>query len=864
MGAPDPCASMPAVPHHHVAIVGTGFGGIGAAVKLLEDGVEDVVLFERADSVGGVWRDNTYPGAACDVQAHLYAFSFAPNPDWSFRYARQPEIQAYLEEVAGRFGVTPRIRFGHEVTEAAWDETAARWRIATTGGDVTADVLVAAPGALAEPRLPAIPGLDTFAGEVMHTARWDDTVDLDGKAVAVVGTGASAIQVVPELQKVAGALTVYQRTAPWVIPRRDAPIKEATRRRFREQPAVQRKLRQTLFQYHETNGLAFRHTWIGRAAERLLARPHLKRQVPDPALRRVLTPDYRIGCKRVLLSDVYYPALMQSNVTVVDGALVEVRPHETVGADGVARPTDVLVFATGFYATEMPFGTRVAGRAGQRLSDAWGESPVAHLGTTVAGFPNLFLIQGPNTGLGHSSVVLMAEAQIDHVVNAVRAMRKRRLAAVEPTRTAQAAWVREVDAMGEGTVWTSGCASWYLDATGRNAAIWPGSVPAFQKRVAPFDPDDYRFRPLGPDVGGARALGRLPSASPSPPAEPTPADRVRGVGARVLGALPEAVQVAAAQSAPPEVDGQRLDPAVHAVLELNPRPDGVVIVRTDPERARAQYRRDTLAIGSASATVASVRDLTVDGAEGPLDARLYLPEGVERPPLLVFFHGGGYVQGDLDTHDGPCRILCRQAGHAVLSVAYRLAPEHPFPAPVDDCVAAFRWAQANAARLGTDTGRVGVGGDSAGGALAAVVVQQTRDDRPPVAQLLLYPATDHPTHRPSRELFDGYLLPDAVRQAFFDVYTSGADVNGRDPRLSPIYGTLDGLAPALVVTAGFDVLRDEGEAYAHALAEAGTRAELYRQADQPHGFIHLTAVSRSAERATVAVARRWRRLVQEA
>ncbi|PAP75005.1 flavin-containing monooxygenase [Rubrivirga marina] len=850
------------VPHHRVAVIGTGFAGIGAAVRLLREGVDDLVVLERADTVGGVWRDNTYPGAACDVQSHLYAFSFAPNPDWSRRYSRQPEIRAYLEDVAERFGVMPRVRFGHAVTEAAWDDAAARWRIETSGGDVTADVLVAAPGALAEPKLPDIPGLGGFAGEVMHTARWDESVALDGKRVAVVGTGASAIQVIPAIQPRVGEMIVYQRTPAWVIPRRDAPFGDATRRRFRERPGLQGLLRRTLFGYHEANGLPFRHPRLARQVERVMLR-RLRQQVRDPELRRVLTPDYRLGCKRILLSDDYYPALTQPDVTVVDGALQTILPHATVGADGVERPTDVIVLATGFYVTDLPFARYVAGRDGRRLADVWGASPTAHLGTTVAGFPNFFLLQGPNTGLGHSSVVLMAEAQIEHVVGALRAMDARDLAAVEPKAEAQAAWVAEVDRMAEDTVWTAGgCASWYLDETGRNAALWPGSVPAFRRRVEPFDPDEYRLRPRWATSGDGQA-GPPPSLREAPQTEPALGDRALGAAARAAARLPEAAQVALAGGPPPEVDGQRLDPAVHLALALHPRPNTVPLVRHDPATARAGYRRDVLGITGTPTRVGGVRDLWVEGDAGPLDARLYTPEHADGPPpLVVYLHGGGFVEGDLDTHDEPCRLLCRQAGHAVLSVAYRLAPEHPFPAAFDDAVGVFRWAQREAARLGANPDRVAVGGDSAGGTLAAGVAQATRADAPPVAQLLIYPATDHPTDRPSRRRFDGYLLPDGLRRAFFDVYTQGA-VPEDDPRVSPLYGRLDGLAPAFVVTAGFDVLRDEGEAYARALKAAGTPTALYRQASLPHGFLHLAPISRGARRATVAAFRRWRWFVAE-
>lgn len=851
---------MPAPPHHHVAIVGTGFGGLGAAIRLLQEGFDDLVVFERAGTIGGVWRDNVYPGAACDVQSHLYAFSFAPNPDWSRRFSPQQEIQAYLHDVAERFGVLPHVRFGHEVRDAAWDDEVARWRVDTSRGLFTADVLVAAPGALAEPKLPDVPGLDTFEGVVMHTSRWDPEVDLAGRHVAVVGTGASAIQVVPAIQPEVGHLTLYQRTAPWVMPRGDRALSERVRRQFQERPWVQGLVRTGLYGFREGFGLAFRHPRLAEQAEKL-ARRHLDGHVSSPDLRRVLTPDYRIGCKRILLSDDYYPAVSRPNVTVVDGALTEVHPRATVGPDGVERPTDVIVFATGFYVTDSPFAACVAGRGGLRLDEAWSARPAAHLGTTVAGFPNFFLVQGPNTGLGHSSVVLMAEAQIEHVVNALRTMRQRKLAAVEPTSEAQAAWIEEVDARTEGTVWTAGgCASWYLDETGRNVALWPGSVPAFRRRVGPFDPGTYRLRPLGAASGDGEAG---PPPRPPAPVATTPSawERVRGTVARALGHLPDAVQSRLAAGPPPEIDGQPLDPAVHLLLTLDPREDAAPTVRRETVRARARLRRDVLSIAGPRTRVGDVCDLQIEGADGPLAARLYTPAGVGRPPLLVYAHGGGFVEGDIDTHDEPCRLLCRQAGHAVLSVAYRLAPEHPFPAAFDDVLAAFRWAQREAARLGADPARVAVGGDSAGGNLAAGVAQATRDDAPPVAQLLIYPATDHPTSRPSRRLFDGYLLPDDLRQAFFDVYTRGTGADGTDWRLSPLYGRLDGLPPAFVVTAGFDVLRDEGEAYARALDAAGTPTALYRQASLPHGFVHLTPVSPAAERAAIAIARRWRQFV---
>ena len=834
-------------PHVRVAIIGTGFGGLGAAVRLLADGVGSLVVFERAHAVGGVWRDNVYPGAACDVESHLYALGAAPNARWSRRFSAQPEIQAYLEDVARTHGVTPHIRFGHDVASAVWDDAAARWRVATSGGDWTADVLVSASGALAEPRFPDLPGLDTFAGTLVHTSRWDPDLDLDGRRVAVVGTGASAVQVVPAIQPRVAHLTLFQRTPAYVIPRRDW----AHGRAFHGRPRLLAAARTVLYGRHEALGLAFRHRSLAAVAERL-PRWHLARQVADPDLRRRLAADYRFGCKRILLSDTYYPALTRPNVTVT-GAAATITPGGLIDAGGTEHAADVIVFATGFHVHDLPIASRITGRAGRTLSETWAGAPQAHVGTTVAGFPNLFVLQGPNTGLGHSSVLLTIEAQVEHIAGALRAMARRGLSAVEPRAEAQAAFVAEVDRRSVGTVWTSGCESWYLDDTGRNAAVWPGSVGAFRRRVAPFRPAEYHLRRLDDSAH-----------TPAPPVPDVPLSlRVRGTAARGLGLLP-ASAAARLAGAPVETDGQRLDPHVQLLLRLEPRPDAEASFRADPVAARHRLRRDVLAVRGARTPVGRVRDLQVGGATGPLAARLYSPRGVEAPPLVVFFHGGGFVEGDLDTHDEPCRLLCRQAGHAVLSVAYRLAPEHPFPAAVDDAVEAFRWAQAHAERLGADPARVCVAGDSAGGCLAAVVAQITCGDRPPAAQLLIYPATDTPTDRPSRSLFDGYLLPDGLRAAFFDVYMAGTGTDAADPRISPgLAARLDGLAPALVSTAGFDVLRDEGEAYAAALRQAGVPVVLFREPGLPHGFLHLTGAVPAARLAAIATARHWRAFVAE-
>ena len=482
------------VPHVRVAVVGTGFGGIAAAARLLRDGETSVAVFERGASVGGVWRANRYPGAACDVQSHLYELSLAPGADWSRRFATQPEIEAYLCSVAERTGMLSHVRFHTDVAEAVWDAAAALWRLETSRGPWTASVLVAAPGALAEPRRPDIAGLDTFAGPVVHTALWPDGLDLAGKRVAVVGTGASAVQVVPALQPSVSHLTVFQRSAPYIMPRHDRALAGSTRQALLRSPRLRRGVREALYRVRETYGLTLRHPRVGALAG-LVARLHLRLQVRDAALRARLAPADTFGCRRVLLSDAYYPALAQPNVTLAEGAAVAFRPGAVVDAAGVAHAADAVVLATGFTVAEMPFARRVVGRGGRRLADVWRARHAAHVGTTVAGFPNLFVIGGPNTSLGHTSVVLTIEAQVEHLIGALAYSRAHGVAAVEPRPEAQAAFVADVDRMSAATVWTSGCRSGYVDSQGRNVALWPGTVAAFRRRVAPFDPAEYHLLP---------------------------------------------------------------------------------------------------------------------------------------------------------------------------------------------------------------------------------------------------------------------------------------------------------------------------------------------------------------------------------
>lgn len=478
-----------------ILIVGAGFSGIGMAIRLKQRGIDDFVLLERAGALGGTWRDNDYPGCACDVQSSLYSFSFAPNPDWSRRFSPQQEVRDYLTRCAETHGVAPHIALGETLTSADWDEQGQWWRVESTTGTWQAAVLVMASGPLSDPALPRIPGLETFAGRLFHSAQWDHDFPLDNARVAVIGTGASAIQFVPQIQPRVGALHLFQRTPPWVLPRRDRAVPEWRRALRRHVPFVQLAERASLHALREAMFLPFRHPRLAEVVK-FAARRHMHGQVRDPALREALTPSYTVGCKRLLISDDYYPALTQPNVEVVTTAIQRVTPRGVLTSDARERAVDAIILGTGFRATDPAFAPFVRGRDGRTLAEVWKGSPKAYMGTTVAGFPNLFLLLGPNTGLGHSSVLLMVEAQLSHILRVIDLMTSRGAAAAEPTAQAQARYVAWIDRELQPTVWqTGGCSSWYLDSTGRNAAIWPFGVGRFRRTVSRVRPADYSLTP---------------------------------------------------------------------------------------------------------------------------------------------------------------------------------------------------------------------------------------------------------------------------------------------------------------------------------------------------------------------------------
>src|SRR3954463_5287084 len=491
--------------HHDTVVVGAGFAGIGAAIKLEEAGFDVFAVLEKSDNVGGTWRDNTYPGCACDVPSALYSFSFAQKPDWSRAFAEQPEIQEYLERTASDHGVTRRIHFRTEMRDARWDPNAQRWRLDTSAGPYSARVLIAGAGPLHEPNLPDLRGLETFEGKAFHSARWDHEYDLAGKRVAVLGTGSSAIQFVPEIQPKVEQLYLFQRTAPWVLPKPDRRVLGIEKALYRRLPIAQRALRGVIYNTQELIQLAQRRPAVMDRVGKLLIR-FMHRQVKDPALREALTPNFTLGCKRMLFSNTYYRALTQPNATVVPHGVTEIRPNGVVGADGVEREVDAIIFGTGFHVTDPPIPARGRGAAGRRppsaarvrgadgrsMADVWQGSPRAYLGTTVAGFPNYFTLIGPNTGNGHSSAIVLSEAQLDYVLDAMRTMRERRAATVEVRHDVQAAYNERVQKALANTVWNAGgCKSYYLDRNGSNSTIYPWTTIDLRRRTSRFDARDY-------------------------------------------------------------------------------------------------------------------------------------------------------------------------------------------------------------------------------------------------------------------------------------------------------------------------------------------------------------------------------------
>lgn len=490
-------------PEHEVVVIGAGFGGIAAAAKLRESGFRDVVVFEEADELGGTWRENTYPGCACDVPSALYSYSFAPNPDWTRMYAGNAEIHDYLRRTADDLGVTGLIRFGTKVESAHWDDLDLTWRLETSAGAVTARWVVAACGPLHRPSMPDIAGIDTFEGTLFHSARWNHEHDLRGRRVAVLGTGASAIQFVPEIQPLVDSLTIFQRTAQWVLPKPDRHVGDRERALYRRLPGAQRVMRRLTHLVFEAGTYGVRHPLVLRPLE-WVSTAHMRRHITDPALRRRVTVSTAMGCKRILLSNRWYETLARPNVRVVDGDVRQIRPHSIVDGEGVEYEVDTLILATGYHAASPPVAELFHDGRGRSMSAYFAEGGAqAYLGTTVAGFPNLFLLTGPNSFV-YSSIVGVIEAQVDRLVTLLRYARHHTLGSVTVRPEIQRLFNDELQDAIAHTVWASGCSSWFMDDSGRNTTMWPWSTGEMRRRLGDVDPTDFELRPLNLMKDGVR------------------------------------------------------------------------------------------------------------------------------------------------------------------------------------------------------------------------------------------------------------------------------------------------------------------------------------------------------------------------
>ncbi|PXX71792.1 cation diffusion facilitator CzcD-associated flavoprotein CzcO [Nocardia tenerifensis] len=489
--------SEPPPRHTRILIIGSGFAGLGLAVRLSQQGYTDFLVLERADDVGGTWRDNTYPGAACDVPSQLYSYSFALNPHWSRSFSSQPEIQRYIRSVADRYAVRDKHIFGCEVTAARWNDTAARWEVQTTRGAFTADIAVSAAGPLCEPKLPDIKGIHTFRGKIFHSARWDHDADLTGKRIAVIGTGASAIQIVPSIAPAAARLDVYQRSAPWVLPRVIHSYSRPERFAYQHIPGLQRLVRAADYAWRETFVLWQNKFPPAAALIALIAYIKMRWEIRDPALRRKVRPNYRIGCKRMLISNDYYPALGRDNVDLVTDGIKEIREHSIVSSDGTERAVDAIVLATGFRVADSPTFDLFTGRDGRTMSEVFdAEGVQAYKGTTVANFPNAFVLLGANAGFNYTSIIYAIESQITYVLDAIATLERRGVRTFEVRKSAQDNHNRLLREKTAGGVWlTGGCTNWFTDKHGHNTALWPDFSFRFRRLLRKFDLDAYETTP---------------------------------------------------------------------------------------------------------------------------------------------------------------------------------------------------------------------------------------------------------------------------------------------------------------------------------------------------------------------------------
>ncbi len=765
----------------HTIIIGSGFAGIGMAIALKKAGLGDFLILEKRSDVGGVWRDNTYPGAACDVPSHLYSFSFEPNPNWSRVFARQAEIHQYLQHCARKHGLLPSIRFGCEVARASFDEDLALWTVTLTSGEVLlARHVVTATGQLSRPVFPKLEGMEQFKGHVCHSALWDHSHDLTGQRVAVIGTGASAIQFVPAIAGRVSQLTVFQRSAAYILPRPDGPYASWRKALFRALPWTMKLHRARIYAQYESRAIGFTGAKsVMELAGGIPFRALLRKQVPDPALRAQLTPDYPIGCKRILLSNDYLATMAQPNVNLVTQGIRRITADGVETVDGQHHPADAIVYGTGFAATEFLAPMTITGRDGKDLNEAWQKGAQAYLGMTVPGFPNFFMLYGPNTNLGHNSIIYMLESQIAHVMRCLKAADQAGASTVEVDATRHTRFNSTIQNRLRSTVW-QGCKSWYVDANGHNSTNWPGFTLSYRWLTRHSSLSAYHFS--SPDRRGGQVVRHA-----------EPSGLVESVSAGVLRALLRMTFKTLVRP-PIGVGAQRL--FVSALARLMPAVGGVNI--------------DHKEVAGLSTEVVSPRQAPGQG------------------PVVLYLHGGGFCVGSARTHRSVTTRLAA-AGMTLWVPEYRLAPEHPQPAALEDALSSYR----HLLRSGVPHHQIVVCGDSAGGGLALSLALKLRDagEPLPAGLMLLSP------------FLDTSLSGDTVRSAL-----------ARDPMLNvnwlkqavrwyapqngqqPLEADLRGLPPMLIQVGDQEVLQSDSTRLSALATRCGVPCKLEVHEGRWHVF----------------------------
>lgn len=804
-GAPILPATSPDAPLDTI-IIGAGFGGVCMGVALLRAGQERFLILEKGEDVGGVWRDNTYPGAACDVPSHLYSFSFAPNPDWSHAFATQPEIHAYLRDCAQRFGLMPHIHFGQALAQARYDERRDIWELTTDdGAHLHARIVVTATGLLSRPAMPRIDGLAAFRGRAFHSAQWDHAFDLRGKRVAVIGTGASATQFVPAIAGQVGELLVFQRSPSWLKSRDDRPYPAWRKGLFRRLPALMRLHRALIYTKYESRALAFTrfkglmHLAVGRPFRRMLAR-----DIADPALRAGLTPDYPIGCKRILLSDDYLAAFARPNVTLVTDAVRRIVADGIETADGRLHQVDAIICGTGFAATDFLAPMRVTGRDGLDLNTAWRQGAQAYLGITVSGFPNFFMLYGPNTNLGHNSIVYMLESQVAHIMRILAAMRAAKATSIEASPLAQRRFNSALQARLAGTVW-NGCNSWYLDRHGHNSANWPGFSFSYRWLARRASLAAYRFAaPLPGHPGGQRI------AAPRATVERLQAGFQRAFLRSCFRPLIGPPFRAGTQRA---IVGllAPLMPGVPGVHCRRQRYHGVPVEILTPENGGDDQAR----------------------------------RGV-----ILYLHGGAFCLGSPATHRSITTRLARDAGITVWAPEYRLAPEHPYPAALDDAQTCYEALLES----GVAAHEIVFAGDSAGASLALALALRLRNvgQALPAGLALVSPVAD-PGLDGATVAANARIDP-MVRKSWVAQGLAWYGCPPQDLVHAPLASELHGLPPMLVQVGEQEILHGDSTRLAAHARRCGVSCRLEEYEERWHVF-HLQAFYlRSAQDAIARLA----------